>query len=55
MLIVYPLHVAYIMGKIRTPFTFQDPASCRGETSSNVASKKRSQEVRESEIAVSSF
>jgi hypothetical protein len=47
--------VAYKIGKIKTPFTFQDPASCRGETSSKDASKKRSQEVRESEIAVSSF
>ncbi|KAE8023409.1 hypothetical protein FH972_009103 [Carpinus fangiana] len=33
------------------PCLFQDPASCRGETSSKDASKKRSQEVRESEIA----
>ncbi|XP_059445338.1 uncharacterized protein LOC132177130 [Corylus avellana] len=33
------------------PCPFQDPASCRRETSSKDASKKRSQEVRESEIA----
>lgn len=33
------------------PCPFQNPASCRGETSSKDASKKRSHEVRESEIA----
>ena len=45
--------VAYIIEKTKLSFTYQDPASFRGETTSKDASKKRSQAALGLETVVS--